>query len=41
MNKQQQLRKRNTRVRTKKKATNLTQANDLFQPTLTEADAIT
>lgn len=35
--KQQQLKKRNTRVRTKKKASNLTQANDLFQPTLTEA----
>ena len=35
--KQQQLKKRNTRVRTKKKATSLAQSNDLFQPTLTEA----
>lgn len=35
--KQQQLKKRNTRIRTKKKASNLTQANDLIQPTLTEA----
>lgn len=35
--KQQQLKKRNTRIRTKKKASNLTQSNDLIQPTLTEA----
>lgn len=35
--KKQQIKKRNTRVRTKKKANELLLNNDLFQPTLTEA----